>query len=706
MVEESASQPAEATTPVTGSGPGIARCMLAAASASIIGATLLGLLEYTVARVFFRHGLDGEPWPTGLEPAAAGMLIVSYVLLLLPILLAAGGVYAFLMRRRPSAVPEPWLLALVGLPVAAVVVPADLQLAHYDTLLALIPAVGLVLYVAAMVWVLGRIAVRRLGSRRVLRVYYVAAVLCGLVGIVCGVAFYCSPLWNPAYYDAGGLGWQPAAAGEDRADTQATRPPDVLWIVLDTARADRMSLYGYTKPTTPFLQRLAGETRVYDRAISNGMWTVPSHASMFTGRPVREHGMSLGARALLPRFRTVAELLDEHGYQTVLLTNNPLLTTRTMLARGFVDRFTVFTYMRSLRFSLERWVENLGMIPPLPWLDRDYGAALTNHLAAGWLREHRERPVFMFVNYMEAHLPYRSPRRYRAQFLSDEAVRRSYALRRRVHGEIENWLHEHAIIEGYDDMPQLDRDTLCGQYDAGLRYLDDRIAELLDLFAAAGRLDNTLVIITGDHGEYLDTHNMWSHHFLTYQDVVHVPLIIRPPGGGRGRRIERVAQLTDLYTTVLRATLGAAAVTPTPRAIDLLAADADTASAAGSAPRYAVAECYGPGKKLEDQLLALRDRAFRHRACKQLAVVGPRFKYVESSDGQLELFDLTADPGELHNLATTSPESMRPLAAYLARWKRAVPKFDVRAAQPGGQWSPDVLKQLGALGYVGGDDSP
>lgn len=708
---------AEHAAPGNDAPPTLVGHLAAALAVALCGSVALGLVEYAVARAFFRAELAGEDWPAALELAVAGRIITSHLLLWTPLLLVSAAAHRLLTRRRPGAAPEPVLVALFGVGVASVIVPADLALAHQDRLIVLIPAVALVLYLALMAYVLGRVLCRRWGPGRLARWGRRGGLVAGLAAIACAVGFWRSPLFNPGAFRASLAAAAPRAGG----------PPDVLWIVLDTARADRFSLYGYERPTSPRLEQFAGEALVFDRAISNAIWTIPSHASMFTGLPVRAHGLGNGAPFLPPQFKTVAERLAERGYRTALFTNNPLISNDTQLARGFADQFTVFTYMRSLRFSLDHWFEQLGVTPPVPWLDLDYGAALTNHMLARWLSARSDSvkhgviqppaPLLVFINYMEIHLPYRTPRPYRQQFLSDEAVRRSYALRQSVHGELEEWLHNEAIIHGYDGMPQLDRDALRGQYDAGVRYLDERVAEALDLFAAAGRLDNTLVVITSDHGEYLDTHGMWSHHFLTYQDVCHIPLIIRPArrsaapadsadaSGEAGPRppgrVSDVVQLTDLYPTILRAALGPDAAETSARAIDLL----DLPTEPGV--RKGIVEFYGAGKKYDELLLAKQDRALRHRAARQFAVVEPQYKYIWSSDGMRELFDLAADPGEQRNCAAAMPGEVRRLHEALEHWKTAVPPFDPRSMRDArADFSPEIMRHMKALGYAGGDEPP
>jgi arylsulfatase A-like enzyme len=334
------------------------------------------------------------------------------------------------------------------------------------------------------------------------------------------VAFTHSPFFAPARF----------RVANAQQVTQDRQRPNVLWIVLDTARADRMSVYGYNRETTPFLKRWSSRAILFERCISNGMWTVPSHASMFTGMSLRQHGTDHQHAWLDESFVTVAEVLRRAGYNTALFSNNPWVSRAMNLDQGFdvsrtLHHLRYLTRFSSLEDSCLRW----GLTPLLPWWDHDYGGAITNWLISDWLddRGNQGEPFFLFVNYMEAHLPYLIPRKFRRMFMTNEQVARSYELHLRAFGHITGVLDRRFNLYGGEFLAQADREVLKRQYEAGLRYLDDRVSELIRMLEERGHLENTLVVITADHGEYLDTHGMWSHRFLTYNDLVHVPFLER-----------------------------------------------------------------------------------------------------------------------------------------------------------------------------------
>jgi arylsulfatase A-like enzyme len=282
-------------------------------------------------------------------------------------------------------------------------------------------------------------------------------------------------------------------------------------------------------------------------------------------------------------------------------------------------------------------------------------------------------------------------------YLNDEQVKRSYELHRHAYGSIVRALDFRFNLEGPDFMALSDREVLKGQYEAAIRYLDDRIRELITSLNQRGLLDNTMVIITSDHGEYLDTHGMWSHRFLIYEDVTRVTLMIREPGRTEALHIDTPVQLTDVYPTVASVALGVAGPPPHHDARDLL----ELAQSPGE-PRIAVAEYNGPGNEMLAMAKAYDSPIVRHRFAPAIAAQDGRFKYIASSDGQREFYDLIADPGERNNLIESRPEEARRLAEYISRWLDAVPQY--RPTRPGGvpALDPDTERALRSLGYLGG----
>ncbi|MCP4680532.1 MAG: sulfatase-like hydrolase/transferase, partial [Deltaproteobacteria bacterium] len=291
--------------------------------------------------------------------------------------------------------------------------------------------------------------------------------LCVLLILGFGAALARSPLLSPGSYQV-----PPGAVQES-----SPRRHNVLWIVLDTVRADHMSCYGYERHTTPFLEDWARQAIVFDHAVADGIWTLPSHASMFTGLSTREHGVHANHTWLDDGITTVADVLTANGFTTASFSNNHLIARHTNLAKGFEECCVMGHARRMSRFSLEHLCESWGITPMFPWLDGDFGAALTNHVISNWLDERTDekRPFFLFVNYMDAHLPYRVPKRYRRMFMTEPQVHRSYDLRQSVFGNLLVSLTKRFNIEGGEFITEPDREVVKKQYSAAIRYLDDRV---------------------------------------------------------------------------------------------------------------------------------------------------------------------------------------------------------------------------------------
>jgi arylsulfatase A-like enzyme len=516
-----------------------------------------------------------------------------------------------------------------------------------------------------------------------------AALAACAILVITGGCFVRSPLLNPAGF----------VQSIEHAPSPKADDPHVLWIVLDTVRADHMSLHGYARDTTPRLAAFAKDALVFDRAIANGIWTLPSHTSMFTGQSVWEHGADHRNPQMPAGRATVAEVLSDHGYATAVFSNNPWVAPPTGLTRGFDDCHIIYHLRHVARSSIGAMIERWGVQPPLPWLDEDFGGALTNRLIADWLAQHTgDRSLFLFVNYMDAHLPYRVPRPFRAKHMSPEQVDRSYALAVSVYGKIVDALDRRFNFDGPDFVSAGDREILKRQYDAGIAYVDHRVGELLALFEQRGLLDNTLVVIASDHGEYLDTHGMWAHRMQAYQDVLGVTVALRPPNAGTKGRVRYPVLLSDLYDTVLHAAVGAEATDPAWHARDLLA---DTNEPAA---RIVVSEYGGPAPENLERIERGGNPVILQRAHPQIAVQDARYKLLVTADGTRELYDLVEDPGELHNLVDVQGDEADRLSRYLESWHAKTPRYQPADGDQPTELDPDVIRALKSLGYLGDND--
>jgi arylsulfatase A-like enzyme len=360
-----------------------------------------------------------------------------------------------------------------------------------------------------------------------------------------------------------GRDWLKQRREAARAVPAATMP-NVLLIVLDTVRADHMSLYGYPRATTPVLERLAKRGILFDQARATAPWTLPSHASMFTGRWPHELGVKwltpLGGNSL-----TLAEYLGSHGYATAGFAANTLYCSyATGLDRGFthyedydLERLGAFRTGRLMDLSLktiadmgQRLSQSVDMGPFRPLLDETLGrlvvvdkkhAEVINQEFVDWLRDRPGpgRPFFAFLNYYDVHSRYLLPRGAEYRFGLSPWTPADREL-------FERWIEVDKLR-----LPAHYRTLIKDCYDSCLSYLDMRLGELFDELQVRGVLDQTLVIVTSDHGEGLGEHDLFDHGESLYQTELGVPLLIVPPARSRHQgRVREMVSLRDLPATI------------------------------------------------------------------------------------------------------------------------------------------------------------
>ncbi|GAB4212601.1 MAG: sulfatase [Synechococcales cyanobacterium] len=364
--------------------------------------------------------------------------------------------------------------------------------------------------------------------------------------------------------------------------------PNILWIVLDTQRADVLSPYRTGDPVTitPNLQRWAERATVFDRAIAPAQWTIPSHASLFTGEYPSTHQVVQADQELSDRYPTVAEILASQGYQTVGFCNNPLVgILKNGLRRGFhtfynyggvlptrpaagsrlphwlavtLEAYTQFwrklsypvqnAFARSdalFQLSLQPWLAPL-------WSDLvNFKGNTAQSLAdvSRFLLEHSEpdQPFFCFVNLMETHLPYRPPQPFLDRFVP--YFRENRAARdflRQYNREPYRWM---APLP--QPLSELESQVLRDVYIAETAYQDHLLGHVFQTLEHTGLMDNTLVVVTADHGEGLGEHDFVGHAFVVYEELIRVPLILRAPGQTHAARVTQPVSTRRLFHTVL-----------------------------------------------------------------------------------------------------------------------------------------------------------
>lgn len=551
----------------------------------------------------FRRGWSGL---TGLVPSLGLHLWWMPAVGLGGMLAIAGLLLGLLAFALPRLLTPPRLLALLSfaglLDLLLVFSP---RLAHWA---AVVLAAGLALQLGR--WADGREARLSRLQRRTLPALLALAVL--VPGVVLGREYLQERRARSAL---------PPVSG---------RHPNILLLVLDTVRAFNLSAYGYTRPTSPVLATLAARGARFDQAIATAPWTLPSHAGIFTGR--WHHELSTNWETGLDgRYPTVAEALSAAGYASAGFIGNTIYCGRDFgLSRGFTHYedfpLTPAQIVRASKLGMQLADHTpLGrLIGPGQWqFGRKTAAGLVDDLLA-WQRTEEERPFFAFVNFFDAHEHYYAPSSYDSLFNGPDPRGNSSSRR--------------SIVD----------------YDRAIRYIDTEIGRLLDSLQARGVLEQTLVIVTADHGEEFDEHGILDHGNSLYAAALRVPLIVALPGATPATTIPQTVSLRDLPRTMLD-----------------LAGTGDASAFPGQSLARFWREAALPGDSVLAEVRHSRNQPesypiFYGDMRSALADGG---HLIVRGDGKPELYDFGRDSFELRDLAADPAEALtrRQLADFLGR---------------------------------------
>lgn len=329
---------------------------------------------------------------------------------------------------------------------------------------------------------------------------------------------------------------------------------DVLFIVLDSARRDRVSAYGHDRETTPAFDGLAEEATLYENAYTPAPWTLPSHAAFFTGLYPTEHGITNGfadrSLRVPDEHETVAQRLGDAGYRTAGFSNNPWVGKLSGLNRGFdeyVEWDLEVTKSRDRSIHgykgelLSRGHTALGYASrqPLVALKRKFFTSTLVERAQNWLTAGDDRPTFTFMNLMEAHSPYYPPK---SAFRQLGLEKPGPLEARRLNTELL------AYTAGKKDLRGSRRERTLDFYDASLRYQDGELAGVLASLKQSGRYDDTLIVVTADHGKTIGEFDRKETPTHYVRDVNNkVPLLVKRPGQTEGERVADPVDLVSLF---------------------------------------------------------------------------------------------------------------------------------------------------------------
>lgn len=440
--------------------------------------------------------------------------------------------------------------------------------------------------------------------------------------------------------------------------------PHVILVSLDTLRADHLGIHGYQRATSPAIDRFAAGATVFENAFATAPWTLPSHASMFTGLYPAAHGGGHRAPFVpLPADGppTLAERLGDAGYHTLAFTAAGVVSRAQGLARGFAD--------------WNEWARvNLRSVVP-EVLDAFASAR----------RAEPEQPVFLFLHTYDIHGPYEVPRDYRRRPRplppASEAARARWSRQQQMPH------HRYLRLEQYQGAAQV-----IDAYDAGIRFVDAQLSLFFDTLEARGWLDDALVILTSDHGEAFLEHGLYiGHSYTLFDEELHVPLVVRTPGQEEPGRSEGLVDLTDLVPLILE-TVGLAVpetlagsnpLTRPPRS-SVRAEAAHSGSSALRSGRWKVVSAPFP---FDDP---------RMRVSRELAD--------DFATGPL-VFDLAADPREMSNRGT---QDLPPEAGALLERVNALerPGLDSGrySVETASELDESFVGQLRALGYLDAEE--
>lgn len=429
--------------------------------------------------------------------------------------------------------------------------------------------------------------------------------------------------------------------------------PDVLVLLVDALRADHLGAYGYGRDTSPAIDSLAADGVLFRQAIAQSTFTKTSIASLFTGRNPFQHGVYWGSHKENPGHitsdllsleeHTLAEHLAPAGYLTSAWVQNSHLRGFMGFSQGFVNYQDQQGSIHAINRRFFRFLETSA----------------------------RRYPFFTYLHYIDLHDPYRPPAPYDTMFGTYGDVYEGV--------DFSNWgTYLKAVREGRQTLSTDEVDQLRAYYDGLIRLVDDQLAQLFEELKRSGLYDNTLIILTSDHGDAFFEHGFISHSTTPYEELVRVPLIVKFPGSEhRGRIVEAQARLVDVLPTVL----------------DFVGVEKDLEGVAGCSLLPLLRDEHAPrARACEHAISEIAEEGTEPT----LAVRTGRYKLIRFADGNEELYDLTEDPQEqnpLTDLETPELEELRQIAELVAEARKLQEADTI-------QLDDQQIKELKALGYL------
>ncbi len=447
-------------------------------------------------------------------------------------------------------------------------------------------------------------------------------------------------------------------AGDLPAATE--KLPDILLISIDSLRPDHLGCYGYGRDTSPALDKLAADGTLFENTVSTTSWTLPAHISLFTSMDISVHGVAHDGLSLHPGIGTLAQELKKNGYATAAFCSSPYMSPAFGFDRGF-----------DLYHNIDLEDNKIAdtTLPNPEQRDGVHGEITSpriTELATEWIRSHREKPFFLFLHFWDVHFDYIPPPPYDRRFDPDYT------------GKIDgrDYWHNEKINPQMDPR---DLEHIIALYDGEIAYVDQHLEQIFGVLKELGLDDRTLIVVTADHGDEFFEHGGKGHRSTLFDEVVKIPLIVRPPGGNRtGRKVPGQVSIIDIAPTILE--LAGVAVPGWMQGVSLAPAIRGEALPGN---RYALLE-------LGNVLKALRTDT-RKLLFNALAL-------------HTIILDLKKDPGESQQALVTDPEEWNRLnrAFYERILNDRELALKYRGGETGGAVTLDAeqVKKLRDLGYM------
>jgi len=445
--------------------------------------------------------------------------------------------------------------------------------------------------------------------------------------------------------------------------------PNVVLLIVDTLRADRLGCYGYDKPTSPNIDAVASEGVLFENTYVQWASSLPSHASIMTSTYPHVHGAFPNGKILNPNLPTLAKILKEHGYTNGAFVTNSLVGIHYNFQFGF-DTFIDQADFDYRNTTMAAWVHSLNLFRVFDHLTNN---DLFTELALSWLRKNQSKPFFLWMQWLYPHAPYKPP----AKFL--EPFAKPY----------------HGIANG--TMPQIelinkkklvlspeDEAHYSALYDGEVLISDYQIGRILEELRTLSLLDNSIVIVTADHGENLNEHGMEYGHYGVYDSSVRIPLIFsKPPLLPPGKRVSEVVQSIDIAPTLL----------------DLLSIPRPE-EFQGRSMRPLIFEDHPKWESVAHSVMFREDVNF-------LSSRNGEWKInlkVRDDQNIYELYHIPSDPQELNNRVESEPAIADSLKHLLAAWIENNFHPSDLVYVPGTYFKEDfdkaTIERLRALGYI------